>query len=186
MLFPDWTHANTIAYSADDGDVVLSLRNQSWIIKIDYANGVGKGDVVWRLGYQGDFSLRDSSSPADWFFAQHDTNFFRDQLSQQSRLAVFDNGNNRFPDFSRNICPSAADDVQYPWMALFGRRVPDCYSRPALFAADAQMAGRAAPVQPAQAARRLDDQRSAGALRADTQMAGRAARVQPAGPITGR
>jgi hypothetical protein len=134
MLFPDWTHAYTIAYSPDDGDIVLSLRNQSWIIKINYSNGQGNGDVVWRMGYQGDFTLLDSTSPADWFFAQHDTNFFRDQLSQQSRLAVFDNGNNRFPDFSRNICPSAADDVQYPWMALFGRRVPDCYSRPALFA----------------------------------------------------
>jgi len=133
MLFPDWTHANTIAYSADDGDIVLSLRNQSWIIKIDYANGHGKGDVVWRLGYQGDFTLLGSTSPADWFFAQHYANFFYGQTSQQMRLAVFDNGNNRFPDFSGDICPSNADDVQYPWMAFFGHHVPDCYSRPAVF-----------------------------------------------------
>jgi arylsulfate sulfotransferase len=134
MLFPDWTHANTITYSRDDGNILLSLRNQSWIIKIDYANGRGRGDVVWRLGYQGDFTLLDSTSPANWFFAQHYANFFHREGSQELRLAVFDNGNNRFPDFDRNICPSAADDVQYPWMAFFGRRVPDCYSRPAVFA----------------------------------------------------
>lgn len=133
MLFPDWTHTNTIAYSPDDGNIVLSLRNQSWIIKIDYANGHGKGDVVWRLGYQGDFNLLGSTSAADWFFAQHDANFRYDQKSQQLRLAVFDNGNNRFPDFSGDICPSNVDDVQYPWMTLFGRHVPDCYSRPAVF-----------------------------------------------------
>jgi arylsulfate sulfotransferase len=134
MLFPDWTHANTIAYSADDGNIVLSLRNQSWIIKIDYANGHGTGNVIWKLGYQGEFKLLDSDSPADWFFAQHDANFFHGQKKQELRLAVFDNGNNRFPDFSGNICPSAADDVQYPWMTFFGRHVPDCYSRPAVFA----------------------------------------------------
>jgi arylsulfate sulfotransferase len=134
MLFPDWTHANTIAYSPYDGDIVLSLRNQSWIIKINYSNGQGNGDVVWRMGFQGDFTLLNSTSPADWFFAQHYANLFRGQLNQQSRLAIFDNGNDRFPDFSRNICPSAPDDVQYPWMTVFGHRVPDCYSRPALFA----------------------------------------------------
>ncbi|HXF13626.1 MAG TPA: aryl-sulfate sulfotransferase [Terriglobales bacterium] len=134
MLFPDWTHANTIAYSADDGNIVLSLRNQSWIIKIDYANGHGTGNVIWKLGYQGDFTLLDSASPADWFFAQHYAYFFHGQKRQELQLAVFDNGNNRFPDFSGNICPSAADDVQYPWMTFFGRHVPDCYSRPAVFA----------------------------------------------------
>jgi arylsulfate sulfotransferase len=133
MLFPDWTHANTIAYSADDGNIVLSLRNQSWVIKIDYSNGHGKGDVVWRLGYQGDFSLLGSNSPADWFFAQHDANFFYGKDARDLRLAVFDNGNNRFPNFSGNICPSAADDVLYPWTEFFWRTVPDCYSRPAVF-----------------------------------------------------
>jgi hypothetical protein len=113
---------------------VLSLRNQSWIIKIDYANGRGKGNVLWKLGYQGDFTLLGSGSPADWFFAQHYANFFYGKDSRHLRLAVFDNGNDRLPDFSRNICPSAAGDVQYPWMTFFGRHVSDCYSRPAVFA----------------------------------------------------
>ena len=108
MLFPDWTHTNTIAYSPDDGNIVLSMRNQSWIIKIDYANGHGKGDVSVETRVSGRFhACWDSTSPADWFFAQHYANFFYGQRSSaRLRLAVFDNGNNRFPDFSGNICPS--------------------------------------------------------------------------------
>jgi arylsulfate sulfotransferase len=133
MMFPDWTHANTIVYSPDDGSIVLSLRNQSWVIKIDYANGRGTGNVIWRLGYQGDFTLLDSTSPADWFFAQHDANLIESKNSGDSQLAVFDNGNNRFPDFSGKICASTVGDVQYTWPAFFGIHIPDCYSRPAVF-----------------------------------------------------
>ena len=133
MLFPDWTHANTIAYSPQDGNIVLSLRNQSWVIKVDYRNGEGTGNVIWKLGYQGDFTLLDSTLPADWFYAQHFADFADSKSTGESQLAVFDNGNNRFPDFSGKICPSSADEVQYTWPALFGRHIPDCYSRPALF-----------------------------------------------------
>lgn len=132
MMFPDWTHANTILYSPKDGNIVLSVRHQSWILKIDYANGHGTGGVVWRLGYQGDFTLRDSTSPADWFFAQHYASFTDSRTTGDFRLAVFDNGNNRYPDFSGTICPSNAGEVQHRWAAMFGVHVPACYSRPAL------------------------------------------------------
>jgi Arylsulfotransferase (ASST) len=133
MMFPDWTHANTVEYSPEDGNILLSLRNQSWVVKIDYANGRGTGNVIWRLGYQGDFSLLGSSSPADWFFAQHYANLSYGGRSGKFQLAVFDNGNNRFPDFTGHICPSTVGEVQYTWPAFFGRHIPDCYSRPAVF-----------------------------------------------------
>lgn len=55
MSFPDWTHANALVYAADDGNLLLSLRDQSWILKIDYQNGSGSSDVLWTLGYRGDF-----------------------------------------------------------------------------------------------------------------------------------
>jgi arylsulfate sulfotransferase len=141
MLFPDWTHANSIVYSPDDGNIVLSLRNQSWVIKIDYANGRGTGNIIWRLGYQGDFTLLDSRSQSDWFFAQHYADFI-DSTRTDSQIAVFDNGNNRFPDFSGHICPSTIDEVQNTWPAVFGRHIPDCYSRPAVF--DINETGRTA------------------------------------------
>ena len=70
MGFPDWTHANALSYSPTDGNLIMSIRHQSWVIKVDYQNGAGAGDVLWRLGYQGDFTLTNGTNP-DWFYAQH-------------------------------------------------------------------------------------------------------------------
>src|SRR5262249_45277546 len=52
----DWTHANSVNWSPSDGNLVVSMRNQDWVIKIDYAGGTGDGHVVWRLGQDGDFT----------------------------------------------------------------------------------------------------------------------------------
>ena len=57
MGFPDWTHTNAILFSPDDGNLIVSVRHQNWVVKVDYANGVGTGDILWKLGYQGDFTL---------------------------------------------------------------------------------------------------------------------------------
>ena len=35
----DWLHANSISWSPEDGDLIVSLRSQDWVIKIDYDNG---------------------------------------------------------------------------------------------------------------------------------------------------
>ena len=74
-LFPDWTHSNAVVYEPD-GSLLLSMRHQSWILKIDYANGSGGGDVLWRLGPGGDFTLSDSD-PAQWFYNQHYPNLLQ-------------------------------------------------------------------------------------------------------------
>lgn len=94
MGYPDWTHSNAILYT-DDGNLLLSIRHQSWIIKIDYANGTGAGDILWRLGYQGDFTLVGGTDPTDWFYAQHNPNFATTNSSGKFRLAIMDNGNLR-------------------------------------------------------------------------------------------
>ena len=75
MNFPDWTHSNAVLYSASDGDLVLSMRHQNWILKIDYNNGQGAGDIVWHLGEGGDFTLQNGNDPVDWFYAQHKPSF---------------------------------------------------------------------------------------------------------------
>ncbi len=59
--FPDWTHCNAVVLTAD-GNLLLSVRHQSWVLKIDYANGAGAGDILWRLGPQGDFTLSEKRS----------------------------------------------------------------------------------------------------------------------------
>jgi arylsulfate sulfotransferase len=116
MGFPDWTHANTLFYSTDDGNLLISLRHQYWVLKIDYRDGQGSGDVLWKLGYQGDFELS-SGAPANWFYAQHDSNIASPNTTGDFQLAVFDNGNNRVLD-DGTICglPGA----------------PLCYSRGAI------------------------------------------------------
>ena len=53
----DWMHANSVAWSPSDGNLIVSMRPQDWVIKIDYANGTGDGHVIWRLGKGGDFKV---------------------------------------------------------------------------------------------------------------------------------
>ena len=48
--FPDWTHTNAVVYSPDDKDLIISMRHQFWVIKIDYNNGQGTGNILWKLG----------------------------------------------------------------------------------------------------------------------------------------
>ena len=94
----DWTHTNAILYSADDGNLIISIRHQNWLVKIDYANGSGAGDILWKLGYQGDFTLMGGTDPTDWFYAQHGPSFTTTNTTGQFGLAIFDNGNDRvFP-----------------------------------------------------------------------------------------
>ena len=98
FMFPDWTHSNGLAYTPD-GNLLLSMRHQSWVIKIDYANGSGAGDILWRLGPQGDFTLSDTD-PAAWFYNEH----FPILLpSDTLRLALYDNGDTR-PDSTGQPC----------------------------------------------------------------------------------
>ncbi len=93
--YPDWTHSNALLYSADDGNLLLSMRHQSWIIKIDYANGKGAGDILWKLGEGGDFTLMGGTDPQDWFYAEHGPSFVSTNTTGKFQLAVMDNGNVR-------------------------------------------------------------------------------------------
>jgi len=91
----DWTHCNCIQV-APDGNLVLSSRHQNWVMKIDYEGGNGDGTILWRLGYQGDFTLVGSqTADADWFFAQHFPNLLSAAGDQITSLSVMDNGNDR-------------------------------------------------------------------------------------------
>ena len=94
-LFPDWTHTNAVLYSPTDGNLLVSIRHQNWIVKIDYANGKGAGDIIWHLGEGGDFTLQGGTDPTDWFYAQHGPSFTTQTTAGTFGLAVFDNGDDR-------------------------------------------------------------------------------------------
>jgi arylsulfate sulfotransferase len=95
MEFPDWTHTNAVVYSPDDGNLLVSMRHQNWIVKVDYRNGEGQGNILWRLGDEGDFQLVNGADPEDWFYAQHNPSFQTDKTSGKFTMAIFDNGNDR-------------------------------------------------------------------------------------------
>jgi arylsulfate sulfotransferase len=108
MNFPDWTHSNGLLYSADDQNLLLSIRHQNWIIKIDFEDGQGSGAVMWRLGEGGDFKLIGGSDPTDWFYAQHGASFFSPNTTGVFRLGLMDNGNDRiFPSGQVSCKPLA-------------------------------------------------------------------------------
>jgi hypothetical protein len=98
MQFPDWTHTNAVVYSPSDGNIIVSIRHQNWVVKVDYRNGTGAGDVLWRLGEGGDFTLQSGVDPTDWQYAQHYPSLFSPNSSGNFALGLMDNGDDRiFP-----------------------------------------------------------------------------------------
>jgi arylsulfate sulfotransferase len=116
---PDWTHSNAIVYTPD-GNLLLSMRAQSWVLKLDYSNGSGSGNVLWKLGPEGDFTLL-GGDPAEWFYSQHYPNLLNTNGSQLT-IAVMDNGDYR----------TDAEGVQ----CETSPSAPVCYSRAAIFQVD--------------------------------------------------
>ncbi|HTM50016.1 MAG TPA: aryl-sulfate sulfotransferase [Bryobacteraceae bacterium] len=85
----DWMHGNSVSRTPD-GNLLFSIRNQDWVVLIDYQDGKGSGQVIWRLGQDGDFRIR-SDDPWPWFSHQHDPEF-----ESNGMLSLFDNGNVRW------------------------------------------------------------------------------------------
>lgn len=94
----DWTHTNAVLYSEDDGNLIVSIRNQNWIVKVRYTDGTGDGSILWRLGEGGELALQGGTDPTDWQYAQHDPTFFSKNTTGVFSLGAMDNGNDRtFP-----------------------------------------------------------------------------------------
>ena len=117
--WPDWTHSNAIVYTSD-GNLLLSMRHQSWIIKIDYQDGSGSGNTLWKLGNGGDFTLL-GGDPTQWFYGQHYPRIVSVNGSHTT-VAVFDDGNFRI-DASSTPCGTSAT-------------APACYTRAAIYDVD--------------------------------------------------
>ena len=93
--FPDWTHSNAVVYSPDDGNILVSIRQQNWVVKVDYQDGKGSGAILWRLGEGGNFTLKNGVDPTDWEYAQHYPSFFSSNTTGVFSLGVMDNGDDR-------------------------------------------------------------------------------------------
>lgn len=97
----DWLHANAVAHSIDAAGTDhfwMSLRHQDWVIRIDAPSG----DIRWRLGFDGDFTLVDDLDAANpvplsqdkWMYHQHAPELRR-QADGTVDMLIFDNGNVR-------------------------------------------------------------------------------------------
>jgi arylsulfate sulfotransferase len=115
----DWTHGNAVIYSPDDGNLILSMRNQNWIIKINYANGAGDGSVLWTLGDGGDLTLPPGQAPIEWNYGQHYPTIVSPNSSGVISLMFFNDGNNRLMDSNNDICGTPGVGACYSSMPIF-------------------------------------------------------------------
>jgi arylsulfate sulfotransferase len=98
----DWTHANSLLLTSDN-NLTISLRNQDYVVKVNYDNATGNGDVIWVLGNEGNCGTPGCTAPAftiatenafyqdtwPWFSHQHDVEF------DGTNWELYDNGNTR-------------------------------------------------------------------------------------------
>jgi arylsulfate sulfotransferase len=111
-MFPDWTHSNSLDYSTDDGDFIVSMRHQNEVVKVDFNNGAGTGNVVWTLGEGGNFTLVGGVDPTDWFYAQHDVTYATKNTTGVYSITVMDNGDDReFP--GGKLCGTTGEPACY-------------------------------------------------------------------------
>ncbi|MGO4881201.1 MAG: aryl-sulfate sulfotransferase [Bryobacteraceae bacterium] len=98
----DWLHCNSLYYWPHDGaaapstapgDIMVSSRHQDWVMKIDYKDGAGTGDILWRMGPAGDFNFVNTyGDPWPWFSHQHEAGI---ENGGAGPFDVLDNGNTR-------------------------------------------------------------------------------------------
>jgi len=112
-LAHDWLHSNTLYYwpapqdGDSQGDIIWSSRHQDWVMRIDYKDGTGTGDILWRMGLDGDFTFNNiNNDPWPWFSHQHEVEI---ALNAAGPMTLFDNGNTRITDLGSSCGPSDCD-----------------------------------------------------------------------------
>ena len=88
----DWSHTNTIIRDTQDGGLILSLRHQDAIVKIDAATSEVKWILGTPAGWRGPLARKvlKPTSRMDWPFHAHGV-----KRTPHGTLLMFDNGNLR-------------------------------------------------------------------------------------------
>ena len=115
----DWAHCNAIEPDLRNGSLYLSARNFNSIFKIDRATG----DIVWRLGEDGDFEI----PPEDRFYHQHSP-----EVQPNGNILLFDNGSFRPKEvggeFSRALELSLDEESMKAKAVWSWRNTPDLFT----------------------------------------------------------
>jgi hypothetical protein len=123
----DWSHANAVIYSPDDGNLILSMRNQNWIVKINYQDGAGDGKILWHLGPDGDFILPSGQAPIEWNYGQHYPTMVSTNSAGNIKLMFFNNGNDRLIDASNDVCGTAGFTACYSSSSLGNQSIASLF-----------------------------------------------------------
>jgi hypothetical protein len=94
------------------------MRNQNWVIKINYADGAGDGSMLWHLGPEGDFAFPAGVSPIYWNYGQH----YPVLLGPGAGifpLLFFNNGTVRYVDANNTLCGTPGVPSRYSSVPVF-------------------------------------------------------------------
>ena len=96
----DWSHANAVVHDTRDDSLILSVRHQDAVIKIDRASGrvkwiLGTPDS-WREPWAG--KVLKPEGPLEWQFHQHNSG-----ITPHGTLMLFDNGNYRARPYEKKL-----------------------------------------------------------------------------------
>ncbi len=106
----DWTHANAVIEDPADHGLIVSLRHQDALIKIDR----NSGNLIWILGTPDGWNLpwnRYLLNPIgalEWQYHQH-----APEITPHGTLLVFDNGNFRHRPFDQRQDQNYSRAVEY-------------------------------------------------------------------------
>ncbi len=88
----DWSHANSLIYDADTNEIIVSLRHQDCIVKIDRQSRelvwIFGDPMQWRSPWKDE--LLNAKGELQWPYHQHGVH-----LTPQGTLLMYDNGNYR-------------------------------------------------------------------------------------------
>ncbi len=109
----DWLHLNGMDYDPVDDAIIASGRNQSAVVKIDRQSG----ELIWILGNHEKwpeeflpYLLTPVGDDFEWQWGQHAPMLHPDD---NSRLILFDNGNERSYDFPLSPFDNYSRGVEY-------------------------------------------------------------------------
>ena len=117
----DLIHANSLALD-NDGNILVSLRHLSAIIKINRETG----NVDWILGgklNQFTFINEHESNSPTYFSYQHDIN-----MLPNGNITLFDNGTQHLPQYSRGVEYKLDETNKTATLVWEYRQIPDIYA----------------------------------------------------------
>lgn len=97
---------------------MVSIRHQSWLVKVVYENGIGNGNVLWHLGNQGDFTLQGGIDPTDRFYLQRGPSFTTSNTFNKFSLILFDNGKNTSNRIVSTRLPERRNLLSLTWQSI--------------------------------------------------------------------